>query len=121
MQTNEPFTYSIPDSLANVVKPGMRVIVPFGNGGRKIQGFVVGFTNHSKYHLKPITAVMDLKPVVDPELLQLSKWLAKTTFSFRISCLLTMLPSVMKAKYAKKATLQKRVHNPKVVKLFLLI
>lgn len=118
MQTDVPFTYSIPQSLLDRIKPGMRVIVPFGNGGRKIQGFVIGFTDHSKYRLKPISAVMDLTPVVDDELLQLSKWLAKTTFSFRISCLQTMLPSVMKAKYAKRATLLKPINDPKVKQLF---
>ena len=119
MQTNVPFTYRIPSALKSIVLPGMRVIVPFGRGNRKIQGIVVGFTDDSKYQLKPITNLMDLSPVISPELLRLSKWLAQTTFSFRISCLLTMLPSAMKAKYAKKLQLLRPdQHSYKVKKLF---
>jgi Primosomal protein N'' (replication factor Y) - superfamily II helicase len=49
--------------------------------------------------LKPITRVIDLKPVLSDEMLKLSYWLADQTYSFQISCLQTMLPSVMRAKY----------------------
>lgn len=100
MQTNQPYTYQIPASLADQLQVGMRVAVPFGKGRRQVQGFVVGFTDQTQYQgpLKPIGAVMDLQPVIDTELLALSKWLADQTYSFWISCLYTMLPSMLKAK-----------------------
>lgn len=101
MQTNRPFEYLIPDSLTEVVVPGMRVEVPFGRGKRKIQGFVMQVKETSDFQgkLKPISRVIDLKPVLSNEMLQLSYWLADRTYSFQISCLQTMLPSVMRAKY----------------------
>ena len=101
MQTNRPFEYSIPDALTDVVEPGMRVEVPFGRGKRKIQGFVMKIKESSEFQgkLKPITRVIDLKPVLSQEMLDLSAWLADRTYSFQISCLQTMLPSVMRAKY----------------------
>ncbi|WP_201308208.1 primosomal protein N' [Companilactobacillus farciminis] len=101
MQTNRPFEYEIPDSLAEVVVAGMRVEVPFGRGKRKIQGFVMKVKDKSDFQgkLKPITRVIDLKPVLSDEMLKLSYWLADQTYSFQISCLQTMLPSVMRAKY----------------------
>lgn len=100
MQTNQPYTYSVPDRLATIAQAGMRVIVPFGAGHREVQGFIVGKTSQSKYEgdLKPISAVMDLTPVVNPELLQLSHWMADTTYAFWITCLYTMLPNLLKAK-----------------------
>ncbi|MEJ6400573.1 primosomal protein N' [Nicoliella lavandulae] len=103
MQTDKPFTYQVPAQLAGDLKLGMRVIVPFGRGKRKIQGFIVGFSDHVDFKgpVKPISAIIDPNPVVNDEMLKLSAWLAQTTFSFRISCVLTMLPSVMRAK-AKK-------------------
>ncbi|MBW1605633.1 primosomal protein N' [Lactobacillus sp. Sy-1] len=103
MQTNKPYTYKIPDALANDLRLGIRVIVPFGRGKRKVQGFIVGFTDHVEYagKMKAIDSIIDLTPVVNDELLSLSKWLAQTTFAFRISCVLTMLPSVMRAKSTK--------------------
>ena len=100
MQTNRPYTYLVPAPLEKQLQVGMRVAVPFGNGHRQVQGFVVGFTEHPAYagELKPIAAVMDLQPVVNAELLQLSRWLADTTYSFWISCLYTMLPNMLKSK-----------------------
>src|SRR5699024_7989215 len=68
---------------------------------RKIQGFVMKVKDKSDFQgkLKPITRVIDLKPVLSDEMLKLSYWLADQTYSFQISCLQTMLPSVMRAKY----------------------
>ncbi|KRK65645.1 primosomal replication protein N (factor Y) [Companilactobacillus tucceti DSM 20183] len=101
MQTNRPFEYDVPSSLSEVVEPGMRVEVPFGRGKRKIQGFVMKLKDTSSFKgkLKPIDRVIDLRPVLSDEMLDLSSWLADRTYSFQISCLQTMLPSVMRAKY----------------------
>lgn len=100
MQTNQPYTYRIPQSLQDQLQVGMRVTVPFGNGSRQVQGFVVGLTTKTAYQgqLKAIQSVMDLQPVINQELLDLSKWLADQTYSFWISCLYTMLPRMLKAK-----------------------
>ncbi len=35
------FDYKIPKALENRIKKGMRVIVPFGNGNKKIEGYVI--------------------------------------------------------------------------------
>lgn len=100
MQTNQPYTYQIPPALEQQIQLGVRVVVPFGNGKRTVQGFVVSLDQVTDYQgsLKTITAVMDLRPVINRELLALSKWLADTTYSFWISCLYTMLPNLLKAK-----------------------
>ncbi|GGI63766.1 primosomal protein N' [Limosilactobacillus caviae] len=100
MQTNQPYTYQIPPTLEKQIQVGVRVIVPFGNGRRTVQGFVVGINQETKYEgkLKPIQAIMDLQPVISSELMELSKWLADSTYSFWISCLYTMLPNLLKAK-----------------------
>lgn len=104
MQTNSPYSYLIPKQLTNELQVGMRVVVPFGNGNRKVQGFVVqiGMEEVDADQLKSIESLMDLEPVLNTELIQLSRWLADTTFSFQITCLLTMLPNVMRAKYSKQ-------------------
>lgn len=100
MQTNQPYTYLIPDRLVEIAQAGMRVIVPFGAGHREVQGFIVGKLSQTEYdgELKPISAVMDLNPVVNSELLHLSQWMAETTYAFWITCLYTMLPNLLKAK-----------------------
>lgn len=113
LQTNRPYTYRIPSKLENQIQVGMRVIVPFGNGKRSVQGFIVGLVQRSDYdgELKPISALMDLSPVINDEMLSLSKWLADRTYSFWITCLYTMLPNLLKAKVTRIVHLKDEV-NP---------
>ncbi|MDN6752297.1 MAG: DEAD/DEAH box helicase family protein, partial [Enterococcus sp.] len=101
MQTDQPFSYLIPPQLA--VEVGMRVEVGFGP--RHVQGFVVGFETAPEPlpdNLKPIIRVLDLAPVLNQELLALADYMKETTFAFKVTCLQTMLPSVMKADYQKR-------------------
>ncbi|MDK7349489.1 primosomal protein N', partial [Lactobacillus mulieris] len=99
-QTDRIFEYQVPEQIADLTT-GSRVVVPFGR--RKVQGFVVGLTKTSQYQgkLKDLLLVVDEQAPLTPELVELSAYLAKTIFSYRISILQTMLPSVMRAKYRK--------------------
>lgn len=120
MQTNRPYTYQIPATLEKQIQVGVRVIVPFGNGRRTVQGFVVGLDQTLDYQgqLKPIQAVMDLQPVLNLELMQLSKWLADSTYSFWISCLYTMLPNLLKAKVQRIVKLIDEVDEQVAFEIF---
>ncbi|WP_102027327.1 primosomal protein N' [Salirhabdus sp. Marseille-P4669] len=103
MSIDRLFDYRIPDKYINVIEPGMRVIVPFGP--RKVMGFIVTVgenTMLASEKMKDIEEVMDLSPILTSELLQLGKWLANTTLSFKISTLQVMLPQILKAKYEKE-------------------
>lgn len=99
-QTDRIFEYHVPDELADI-EIGSRVYVPFGP--RKLQGFVVGLTDSSEYkgELKDLLLVVDEMPPLTKELVQLSDDLSKDIFSYRISILKAMLPSVMRANYHK--------------------
>lgn len=123
MQTNKPYNYIISNDLTNTIKVGMRVIVPFGKGNRLIQGFVIAITEDedslNNDTLKNVIANLDLQPVLNNELIALSKWLAEESYSFRISILQAMLPNVMKAKYKKYVHLIERVNDDDINQLFL--
>ncbi|MBC1712941.1 primosomal protein N' [Listeria welshimeri] len=100
MQVDRPFDYFIPEDLEELIRPGMRVIVPFGN--RKIQGFVTSLDETEENpKLKGIDGVMDLAPVLNEELMELGDWLAEDTLSFRVSAYQAMLPAALRAKYEK--------------------
>ncbi|MFE5427992.1 primosomal protein N' [Peribacillus simplex] len=99
-QTDREFDYRIPEKWNQVIKPGMRVIVPFGP--RMVQGFVTGLKAKSDFaKLRNIKEPMDLEPILNDELLQLGDWLTKEAMCFKISALQAMLPAAMKAKYEK--------------------
>lgn len=99
--TDNLYDYLIPETLLDVVRPGIRVIVPFGP--RKVMGFVIALTNQSKYDpLREIEEVMDHTPILTEELIHLSEWMQKEYLCFRISALQVMLPAVFKASYKKE-------------------
>ena len=108
MQTDQPFTYLVPENLNEQLAVGMRVEVPFGNGNRHVQGFVLAVEpvaatvlDEANVQLKELVAVLDLKPVLNTEMLALADYMKEKTFAFKITCLQTMLPSVMRADYQK--------------------
>ncbi|HAP8005884.1 TPA: primosomal protein N' [Enterococcus faecium] len=104
MQTDQPFTYLVPSEMETALQVGMRVEVPFGNGNRHVQGFVMAIQKSEESanpSLKAVIRLLDLAPVVNEELLSLADHMKKITYAFKITCLQTMLPSVMKAEYDK--------------------
>lgn len=100
---NQTFDYIVPDKYCEILQEGMRVIIPFGP--RKITGFVVGFSDESKFSkLREIIEVLDIIPALTPELLSLGKWLAHDTLCLYITAFQAMLPQALKSKYKKEYT-----------------
>lgn len=87
------FDYRIPPELADKIKPGIRVLVPFGRGNRKIQGLVFYVLPSATPETKPILAVLDSEPVVDAEGFRIIEFLAETTFCSYYDALKCILPA----------------------------
>ena len=69
------FTYAAPPDLAERATVGTRVLVPFGR--RKVTGFVVGHLGESEIDgVRDIIDVLDVGPVLDANMLKLTKWVA---------------------------------------------
>ena len=120
MQTNHPFTYQIPVKFQDFLQIGMRVVVEFGNGNRKIQGFVTGLTDEysGEHQLKSVIDVLDLNPVLSDEAMAMADWLTQRTFAFKIRCLQVMLPNAMRASYCKTLKLIGKNITPDLATLF---
>ncbi len=106
MQTDKPFSYIIPEELAALIEVGMRVHVPFGSGNRLVQGIIVGKEeeNLNLYeisNLKAINEVLDSTSVLTEEQLWLADEMRHRVFSYKISCLKAMLPSLLNSNYDK--------------------
>lgn len=81
-QTNRPYTYEIPAELKDDVQAGMRVLVAFGH--RSVLGYVVRVdvdrpADIEADQMKDILTVLDSKPVLSAELLELASEMAKRT------------------------------------------
>nr|WP_228099225.1 primosomal protein N' [Granulicatella sp. 19428wC4_WM01] len=100
-QTNQTYDYYIPEKLSDQLTIGYRIKVPFNT--RYVQGFIVDIVASSKMDmpLKEIEDILDVEPVLTPELIVLGDYLAKNLFAFTINCYKVMLPSLLKANYSK--------------------
>ena len=107
------FTYHIPDGMnANI---GMRALVPFGP--RKIEGFIVKIYDEVEldYEVKDIIKLVDDKPVLNEEMLELGKYISKKTLSSLTLAYQTMLPRALKAR-EKNNINKKMVRFVKVIR-----
>jgi primosomal protein N' (replication factor Y) len=70
------FSYRLDDGLANAVVPGTRVVVPFRN--RTEIGICVGFTEPTDTgrSYKSVLEAPDAEPAIDPQMLELCRWMA---------------------------------------------
>ena len=88
------FDYLIPDELLDFVSTGCRVLVPFGRGDKKRQGFVLGITESEDCQkLKKIAAVPDKAPLLNCEMINLAVWLKQHTFCTYYEAAKVCLPS----------------------------
>ena len=106
MQTDQPYSYRIPEEFEGMLEVGMRVHVPFGKGNRLIQGIVLGLEFQSdeeemEQDLKDIAEVLDFSPVLMQEQLWLADELRKSVFSYKIAILKAMLPGFLNSSYDK--------------------
>lgn len=103
--TDKTFTYHIPDGMN--AKEGMRALVPFGR--RNIEGFIVRVYDEIEldYEVRDIIQLVDEKPVLNEEMLELGKYISKKTLSPLTLAYQTMLPSGLKAK--EKTNINKKI------------
>lgn len=91
------FTYHVPSTLEEDLI-GKRVLVPFGN--RKVEGFVLGYTNEkSEYEIKDIIKVIDNEKVLNDELIDLGKYIKNKYLCPLIYTYQVMLPKALKANH----------------------
>src|SRR5262245_17036087 len=70
------FTYRVPGSLRERVRPGMRVRIPLGRQTRL--GVVAGFTEALPGgDLRSVIDCVDPEPLLPPDLLELCRWTAR--------------------------------------------
>ena len=91
---DRPYDYLIPRELAETLRPGMRVIVPFGTGNRSCDGLIlaIGESGEDK-PLKSIIAQLDEQPVLDEQGIKLALWMRDRYFCTVYDAVKAMLPA----------------------------
>src|SRR5579883_1266285 len=78
---DQVFTYRVPDRLREAVCPGQRVRVPLGRGNQATVGYCVRVENEPPGEIEPkrvkdVLDVLDDPPLIDPAMLELTRWMA---------------------------------------------
>lgn len=78
---DQVFTYRVPARLEAAVCPGQRVRVPLGRGDKPAVGYCVRLESEAPAELEPkrlkdIIEVLDDPPLIDPTMLELTRWMA---------------------------------------------
>ncbi len=88
---DQTFTYSLPETLGPRVKPGARVVVPFGP--RKVTGVAVAVHDRPpRQQARDVLKLLDETPALPSELLELGRWIAEYYVAPLGETLKTMLP-----------------------------
>ena len=92
---DRPYDYAVPAALDDMLKPGMRVIVPFGAGNRHTEGIVLALEEVSggEVPLKPVLTLLDEAPVLDGEAIRLALWMRERWFCTVYDAARAMLPA----------------------------
>jgi|GEM_PF-2560167 len=71
---DRPFDYLVPENLSKKIEIGSLVRVKWG--GRRIDGWVVGFKDKSEHKLMPVLSVVSKFPLFDAEMLETYRYVA---------------------------------------------
>ena len=103
------FQYQIPSEMEGVLKPGMEVCVPFGNGNKETKGYVTGITDTCDYDpskIKKIKKIQEGSVQIESKLIELAAWMKENYGGTMIQALKTVLPIKQKQKSKLKRTVK---------------
>lgn len=88
---NKCFDYIVPKELENSIKLGARVFVPFGNGKKLEDGFVINLKEESEFANKEIAKIQIEESLTEDNII-LAKLMARKYFCNISDCIKLMLP-----------------------------
>lgn len=103
------YSYLVPEEFRKTVKPGVRVLVPFGKANRRTIGMVtkVDTMPQKPPSVKKLIRPADSEPVLNAEMLGLMRWLKENTFCSYFDAVRTMVPTGMGFKFTNHYSLAK--------------
>ena len=116
------FQYKIPDELIDCIEIGTKAQVPFGNGNKLRQGYVIGITDTPSYDedkIKYIDSVDEKGLQIEGKLIRLAAWMHETYGSTMINALKTVMPVKQSVRAAAKKVVEEEyvVEKPPVLEL----
>ncbi len=105
---DKTFQYRVPERLQETLRVGMQVVVPFGNGGRTLKGYVIELTDQCEFEPSRIKEILDLAEqgiCLEGQFIALAGWMKYTCGSTMNQALKTVLPVRRKVREKTKRCL----------------
>jgi len=93
---DRPFDYAVPPALRDSVCVGMRALVPFGNGDKLVEGYILRLadeTDTPPEKLKSLRSLPDAFPLFSREALALADWMRTKYYTTLADCLRCIMPT----------------------------
>ncbi|MCC5911967.1 MAG: primosomal protein N' [Clostridiaceae bacterium] len=94
-QTDKIFDYKVPEHLLETIQEGMRVLVSFGRGNKKLEAYILNIKVEKEpaYRLKEILYPIDDKPILDKRQIKMIVWLKNKYLCKYVEAIQCVLPS----------------------------
>ncbi|MDE6034691.1 MAG: primosomal protein N' [Ruminococcus sp.] len=99
------FSYAMPENF--IAECGCRVLIPFGKGNAHRMGIIMKKHSGDTSRLKNIISVIDDKPVITAEMLELALHLHEYTFCTYYDAVKVMLPPAMNIQVQEKVKINR--------------
>lgn len=119
-QLDRAFQYRVPEGLKEKIRPGMRVLIPFGRGDKQIQGYCIGLGNKSKFDpekTKDILGVYAADASGEGRSIALAAWMREQYGSTMIQALKTVLPPRKAVKQLEKRVIRRTLEREELLSL----
>ena len=105
--TDNLFTYKVPEFLQDEICLGHRILVPFGKGNKPIEAYVfrIMHNNDEKVETKYIYDILDERPILKREDLELIHWMKNRYLCTYMDCINLIIPKGYKLNNYKLITL----------------
>ena len=118
---DRPFTYRIPDRLTDRCHPGTKVLVPFGNSNRMIEGYILEITDHAdidESKIKDIDSIVVEQSANESRLIELAAFIKEQYGSTMNAALKTVLPIKRAYKPKEKKTIEAKADTEVIVEAY---
>ena len=88
---DKPYSYRFGDDMN--LRPGIRVMVPFGSGNRRTEGVVLSVESGDESKLKAVLQQLDAEPLISPVMLRLAAFLRERYFCTFLDAVRAMIPA----------------------------
>lgn len=94
---DKEFDYIIPERLDNIIKKGFRVVVPFGNSNKFLEGIVINIKDETENDkkLKEVVDILDESPIFTEKMIKIALFLKERYKCTYIDAFKTLMPSII--------------------------